>query len=107
MSVTYIQFLRGHSADDGARQKNLPPENGRVIAAETLPRKPSSIDEGGGNDIVLRKLTEISTGVITDHFMVTVSFADVEVHSYTRATLEKAWALINLVCSYVAIESSN
>ncbi|KAM1387969.1 hypothetical protein ACFX2I_016149 [Malus domestica] len=45
--------------------------------------------------------------VINDHFMVTVSFADVEVHSYTRATLEKAWALINLACSYVAIESSN
>lgn len=34
------------------RKKALPPENGRVIAAETLPRKPSSIDDGGGNGIV-------------------------------------------------------
>lgn len=34
------------------RKKALPPENGRDIAAETLPRKPSSIDEGGGNEIV-------------------------------------------------------
>lgn len=34
------------------RKKALPPENGRVIAAETLPRKPSSIDEGGGKAMV-------------------------------------------------------
>ncbi|RXI09888.1 hypothetical protein DVH24_027489 [Malus domestica] len=32
-------------------KKALAPENGRVVASETLPRKPSGIDEGGGDEI--------------------------------------------------------
>ncbi|KAM2995022.1 hypothetical protein FF2_042033 [Malus domestica] len=32
-------------------KKALAPENGRVVASETLPRKPRGIDEGGGDEI--------------------------------------------------------